>query len=310
MKRLFIFGVLFIFCGAIYVAWWPGNRTPQQFGILKGSSAAGIARELKASGLIGSPRLFRVWVRFLGSPNDLQPGVYHLLPGYTGYRIYRQIRRGPPLVRVTFPEGWTARQMAELLESRGITTQADFMNVVERDKREGFLFPDTYFFNQALSADVVVKRLVQRFDEQAPSDLAAQAKVMKLTPRELVTVASLVEKEARVPEERPVIAGVFYNRLRKRWRLESCATVQYALGNWKARLTYKDLEINHPYNTYRHFGLPPGPICNPGKASLEAASHPAKTDVLFFVAEGNGTHRFSKYYKEHLNAKKQTQHKL
>jgi len=132
--------------------------------------------------------------------------------------------------------------------------------------------------------------------------MTAQAKALHLSYAQIVTLASLVEKEARAPQERPLIAGVFYNRLRKHWRLESCATVEYALGTWKPQLTYKDLDVQSPYNTYRHFGLPPGPICNPGAASLEAAAHPAPTDMMFFVADGQGTHRFSRYYKEHLAA--------
>ena len=130
-------------------------------------------------------------------------------------------------------------------------------------------------------------------------------KALKLSYGHIVTLASLVEKEARVPQERAVIAGVFYNRLRKRWRLESCASVEYALGKWKRKLSYKDLAVDSPYNTYLHFGLPPGPICNPGQAALEAAAHPAATDMMFFIAEGDGTHRFSRYYKEHLEGKRQ-----
>jgi UPF0755 protein len=114
----------------------------------------------------------------------------------------------------------------------------------------------------------------------------------------------LVEREAQAPQERPLIAGVFYNRLRKHWYLESCATVEYALGAWKPHLTYKDLQVVSPYNTYRHPGLPPGPICNPGAAALNAAAHPAETDMMFFVADGQGTHRFSRYYNEHLAVQK------
>ena len=130
-----------------------------------------------------------------------------------------------------------------------------------------------------------------------------QAKTLHLS-WQVVILASLVEREARVPQERPLIAGVFYNRLKKHLRLESCATVEYALGAWKPKLTYKDLEVESPYNTYKHSGLPPGPICNPGKASLDAAAHPEPTEMMFFVAHGDGTHQFSKDYKEHLEVQK------
>jgi UPF0755 protein len=289
---------------AAYMGFWPGHSEKQRFVVLKGASARAIARDLRAARLIGSSTAFRIGAKLQGSHDAMRPGVYSLEPGWTGWRIARQLRRGPPLMRVTFPEGWTSRQMAELLENRGVTSAAEFIAIVQKDKREGFLFPDTYFFDQGLDAQQVIGRMVHRFHEEEPKDMLAQTKVLHLSYPQIVTLASLVEREARVPSERAVIAGVFYNRLRKHWRLESCATVEYALGAWKPQLTYKDLEINSPYNTYKHAGLPPGPICNPGKASLEAAAHPAATDMMFFVAGGNGTHRFSKYYKEHLDVQK------
>ena len=144
-------------------------------------------------------------------------------------------------------------------------------------------------------------RMIQSMAQALDSSWAGRAPDLPLVDkRQALTLASIVEREARVPQERPLIAGVFLNRLRRHWYLESCATVEYALGSWKARLRYKDLQVDSPYNTYRHPGLPPGPICNPGAASLEAASHPEKTDMMFFVAEGGGAHQFSRYYKEHL----------
>jgi UPF0755 protein len=176
---------------------------------------------------------------------------------------------------------------------------------VDKDKREGFLFPDTYFFEQRIAAPQVIDRMIHRFHEKEPKDLLSQGKAMRLSYLQVVTLASLVEKEARVPDERPLIAGVYLNRLHKHMRMEADPTVQYALGGWKPQLTYKDLDVDSPYNTYRHAGLPPGPICNPGLASLEAASHPAQTDMLFFFAEGGGKHRFSKDYKEHMAAQKE-----
>ena len=274
-----------------------------RFQVRKGLSARQIARDLHDSGLIRHPWSYWAWAR-LNRRKSARPGVYELSPRASGFSIYRQLLQGPPLARVTFPEGWTARQMASLLETRGVCPAADFLAVVEREKREGFLFPDTYFFEQELPAATVVARLIGRFREKAPKDFQERAKAMKLSYGQLVTLASIVEKEARVPPERPLIAGVFFNRLKKRWYLESCATVEYALGVWKPRLTYKDLEVQSPYNTYRHAGLPPGPICDPGAAALEAAAHPEKTDMMFFVADGQGTHRFSRYYKEHLDIQK------
>jgi UPF0755 protein len=244
-----------------------------------------------------------LWAKLPGH-KAIRPGVYEISPRAWGFSIYRQLLKGPPKVRVTFPEGWTSQQMAQLLESRGVCSAADFLAVVRKEKREGFLFPDTYFFEQGLPAETIVARLIERFREKVPKDFKDQGIALKLSYGQLVTLASIVEREARAAQERPLIAGVFYNRLRKHWHLESCATVEYALGGWRPRLTYKDLNVASPYNTYRHQGLPPGPICNPGAAALEAASHPAKTDMMFFVADGQGTHRFSKYYDEHLEVQR------
>lgn len=294
---------LFIAALLAYIVIWPGHSGEQRFVVDKGASARSIARNLQDARLISSAFVFRVWAKVLGN-SGLHPGVYTLKPGWSGLKTYKQMRKGPPLERVTFPEGWTAKQMAELLESRGVTAAAGFLNYVQKKNMEGFLFPDTYFFDQGLDPDKVVARMVHRFHEAEPKDMLTQAKVLHLSYRQIVILASIVEREARVPAERPVIAGVFLNRLRKHWRLESCATVEYALGQWKPKLRYKDLDVESPYNTYRHAGLPPGPIGNPGKAALEAAAHPATTDAMFFVADGNGTHRFSKYYEEHLAAQR------
>jgi len=273
------------------------------FQVRKGIAARDIARDLHDDGLIRHPWTFLIWVKLLGA-RAIRPGVYDLSSRASGFGIYRTFLKGPQLVRVTFPEGWTAKQMAALLDARGVTISTEFLTIVGKEKREGYLFPDTYFFEQGLPADAVIDRLVARFKEKVPKDFQAQAKALKVSYGQLVTMASIVEREARVPQERPLIAGVFFNRLKKHWYLESCATVEYSLGAWKPHLNYKDLDVKSPYNTYRHPGLPPGPICNPGAAALEAAAHPAQTDMMFFVADGQGTHRFSRYYKEHLDVQK------
>jgi UPF0755 protein len=274
-----------------------------RFQVQKGHSAREVARELQAQGVIR----YR-WTFLLGSKifrhKAIRPGVYDISADESGLTLYRQFLQGPPKVRVTFPEGWTAKQMASLLETRGVCPADAFLDMVSREKREGFLFPDTYFFEEGLSADLIVQRLVERFREKVPKDFKEQAKALRLSYGQLVTLASIVEREARAAQERPLIAGVFYNRLKKHWYLESCATVEYALGSWKPHLTYKDLAVESPYNTYRHAGLPPGPICNPGAAALDAAAHPAQTDMMFFVADSSGTHRFSRDYDEHLAVQK------
>jgi UPF0755 protein len=286
-----------------------GEKSPsgmeRPFTVPKGSSVHDVARRLEAEGFVTSARTFLLWTRLQGGKSAIRPGIYSLSPKEGIRSILMKLQKGPPLMRVTFPEGWTAKQMNGLLEARGITAPGEFLSLVDREKREGYLFPDTYFFQQGLPARTVVDRLVARFNEMAPRDLAERARALRMTPKDLVTLASLVEKEARVAEERPLIAGVYLNRLRKRMRLEADPTVQYALGAWKERLNYKDLDVKSPYNTYRHAGLPPGPICNPGAGSLQAAAHPASTDALFFVADlQTGRHRFSRTYQEHLAVQK------
>ncbi len=306
-SKILKFVILFtVLCGIAFVwAFQPfSSPTIVRFQVRKGLPARGIAKDLSDQGLLRYPWSFLIWVKLLGHPGAIKPGVYELSSRASGLSIFRTFRKGPPLMRVTFPEGWTAKQMAALLDAKGITPAADFLALVDKEKREGFLFPDTYFLEQGLLPEQVIARLTERFQQKEPKDFKDRAKAMKLSYGQLVTLASIVEREARAPQERPIIAGVFYNRLRKHWYLESCATVEYSLGAWKPHLTYKDLKVDSPYNTYRHAGLPPGPICNPGAAALEAAAHPAQTDMMFFVADGQGTHRFSRYYNEHLAVQK------
>lgn len=213
--------------------------------------------------------------------------------------------------RFTVPEGLHLRQVASLLQDRGVVDQQSFMrscrstDIIKRygipfDTVEGFLFPDTYLVAGGLDAEEIVEIMVERFFERLD-----EIKPPPYTDQELeeaVTIASLVEREAVIDEERPLIAAVFYNRLAQNKRLESCATVQYILGKTKERLLHSDLRTPSPYNTYLHVGLPPGPIANPGAASLRAALFPAEVDYLFFVSRGNGTHHFSSTYEEHLRA--------
>jgi UPF0755 protein len=304
--RILFTGIGFSVLIALGFFWLGGSSEREKavhFQLRRGLSGRQIAKDLHDHGIIGHPARFWLWTKVLGAKR-IKPGVYDIPSNSSGLTIYRQFVKGPPLVSVTLPEGLTAKEMGARLEASGICTAKDFVSAVEKENLEGYLFPDTYLFDQETSAPRVVSRLRARFNEMVPQDFSERARALKLTERQLVTLASLVEKEARAAHERPIIAGVFLNRLKKKMLLESCATVQYALGSWKSRLLYKDLKVNSPYNTYLHYGLPPGPICNPGRAALDAAAHPDPTDMLFFVADGQGTHRFTRYYRDHLNAKK------
>jgi UPF0755 protein len=226
--------------------------------------------------------------------------------------ILRVFARGViSMQRFTVPEGLHIRQVAELLESLGIVPSEEFLNACSNRRllekygipfssAEGFLFPDTYVVAKGLDAVQIADVMIRRF-----FDVLAEIPFTGYNQEELrrvVIIASLVEEEAKLDEERALIAAVFYNRLKGGKRLESCATVQYILQKPKERLLFSDLKAESPYNTYLHTGLPPGPIANPGRKSLVAALRPAAVEYLFFVVKMNGSHHFSSTYEEHLKA--------
>ena len=249
----------------------------------------------------------RIW----GQPGLLKAGTYRLEGTYRPVDVFRMLAEGRvEQVSVTLPEGLTAREMAGILERAGITDAGAFAALaydpgapgrwgLPGPSLEGFLFPDTYRFARGLPPDRVVSVLVGRFLEVA-EPLRADAERLGLDLLGWVTLASMVEAEAARDEERPLVAAVFLNRLRRGMRLESDPTVIYGLRDFDGNLTRAHLETDHPYNTYTRTGLPPGPICNPGRASLEAAARPAGVDFLYFVSRNDGTHVFSRTYREHL----------
>jgi UPF0755 protein len=238
-------------------------------------------------------------------------------------RILRDLVQGRgELARVTIPEGFAVWQMAERLAAEGICSAGDFLR--EAAPWEGFLFPETYFFDPGAGARRVVEVMRARMDvvwKEVFAEAAGKGAVVDegktplfpddrfrfsdgrvWTVRQAVTLASLVERETRLAEERPRVAGVYHNRLKKGMRLECDPTVQYALGGWKNPLYKRDLEVESPYNTYRRYGLPPGPIASPGRGSLAASLEPAPVDSLYFVSDAAGGHRFSSTYADHQRA--------
>ena len=207
-------------------------------------------------------------------------------------------------------------QIITTLEEKGVTTREEFLDAAANGdynydyigekgdalRVQGYLFPETYLFEKGISAYDVINTMIAQFDSLLTDEWKAQLATRGLSIHDWVTMASIVEKEAVVQEDRPIIAGVFYNRLDQGMLLQSCATVQYALGEVKPVLTNEDVAVDSPYNTYIHEGLPPTPIASPGEASLEAALYPADTTYLFFVAKPNGAHIFTNTYEEHLAA--------
>ena len=265
----------------------------------RGSSLADIAALLESRGIIRNALAFRVLARVRHADEQVRAGAYAFAPHETASEILDQLVSGGAQVAtwVTIPEGFTARQIAQRLQAEGVGRADAF----ERSFRghEGFLFPSTYLIPLAATPSQVTRMLTDQFAKELPPDAAQRAAALHVTLQQAVTVASLVEREAKIEADRPLIAGVIYNRLRLGMPLQVDATIEYALPKHKTALSLHDLQIDSPYNTYEHAGLPPTPISNPGLPSLLAALHPAKTDALYYVYCGNGHHVFAKTLTEH-----------
>jgi len=281
-----------------------------------GASLHVIARRLEAVGLIGAPRVFAMYARLRGAASDLKAGRYRLVAG-TGYGGLLEALRSGMVVTVplTIPEGLTLREIAPRIagftgdSARAILTLLEDPSWVEEFRLpgptlEGYLFPETYRFSEDTPAPSIVRTMIARYHAFWGTAEKAAADSLGLSEREVVTLASIVEEEVRRAEERPLIAGVYLNRLEIGMLLQADPTVQYALGQHRARLLFRDIDAvaDNPYNTYTHPGLPPGPIASPGQASLRATLHPAHHAFLFFVAREDGSHEFTRTNREHLNA--------
>jgi UPF0755 protein len=278
--------------------------------IPEGSSGKEIGAILQDAGVVYSKKVFVLAVRLTGSTRRLKTGLYKFFPRKGLVGAFWKVTHGrSEQALITIPEGFTSDDIAKKLASQQIVKYNDFLAYVQANKLEGRLFPDTYYFAFAMKAKDAADKMISEYNKHFTPQMAQKARASRLGENGVLTLASIVEKEAMKDEERPLIAGVFMNRLEKRMYLESCATVQYALGEHKARLSYKDTQVDSPYNTYRHIGLPPGPICNPGIASIMAALNPALTDDMFFVAADSGTHVFSRYYSQHLKSKREIKKK-
>jgi UPF0755 protein len=289
--------------------------------IKPGQGLKSITRLLADEQIIRRPWMFEWWVRFKHLDKRLRVGTYELAVGESIPVVLQKLINGQTvLVGITILEGMTLPQIAGALAARlpDIDT-ARFMRLATDSAfiagqntfpgaatLEGFLFPDTYRWEEHVSDTAVIRTMLGNFKQVFLEEYARSARRPALSLYELVILASIVEREAQRAEERPIIAAVFYNRLHKRIYLESCATINYFLDpqDRKRVLTFQDLKTPSPYNTYLHLGLPPGPIGSPGRASIRAAMNPADTDVLYFVAKGDGSHYFSATLAEHVNAKR------
>jgi UPF0755 protein len=324
VKRLALATIALLAIGGVAAAVWvyllvsrpyKGYPDAETFvEIVPGSNTQTMGRVLSDAGVIANPSAFRIAVWMRGAGRRLQAGEYRFEAPMTPAAVVDKIARGDVFLRpVTFREGLTIRQMAAIFEERGFGPQgtfmasaskADLVRALDPDARnlEGYLFPDTYALPRRTTADQLTARMIARFEKALTPEIRQEATARGLSLRELVTLASLVEKETAKPEERPIVAAVYRNRLRIGMALQCDPTVIYALeraGRYTGNITRADLAFDSPYNTYRYPGLPPGPIAAPGQASLEAAAKPADVTYLYFVSRNDGSHAFATTLDEH-----------
>jgi UPF0755 protein len=279
-----------------------------------GYSTRRIAAELKKAGVIRSERVFELW-HVLHPKPSLKAGEYLFDRQATLPQVYGRIARGDIYFHVvTIPEGYTMFDIAKAMEDAGLGSAADFLHIAETHTSlisdlapqatslEGYLFPNTYQFTRTESLEEMAAAMVHQFRVVAQQIGLNSSPNSNVNVHKIVTMASIVEKETAAPEERPRVASVYYNRLTQKIALDADPSVIYAellAGTYQGALHHADLAVDSPYNTYRFPGLPPGPIGNPGRSSLEAALHPDSTDFLYFVSDGNGHHRFARSLEEH-----------
>ena len=294
----------------------PGGA-PIRVIVPKGATFKAAADSMHKAGLVGSSFLFKLYARAKQTDRNIKPGTYLIKRGTPWSEILSALHGGHGLVNtITIPEGFTIARIAPML-AQALSVPLDSVNAAVRDTAiihrvsspgptlEGYLFPDTYAFPDGTRPRDAILEMVKRFEREWKPEWNAQLSAISLNRHQVVTLASIVEREAKVATERPIIAGVYHNRLREKMLLQADPTVQYARGQHTTRLLLKDLEIDSPYNTYKYTGLPPGPIASPGGASLVATLYPATVPFLYFVAAPDGHHEFRKTLAEHQAAVRQ-----
>lgn len=329
--RVLFFLLIFVMAvsmGYVYLQLQPPTANTgetKKITIPAGSSVRAIGEILEEAGLIKDATMFSLYAKTSDNGSKLQAGDYQFTVGQPITALIDGMAGGKVVmdtVRFTIPEGWNVGQMATSLAEKGIVNKEAFLKELEHGdfsefpfvssipakegrkyRLEGYLFPETYEVKKGATEHEVIAKMLSQFQKEMQPEWLAELKKRNISLDDAVTLASIVEREVVVDQERPVVAGVFYNRIRDHWMLQSCATVQFILGKQRDRITFNDLKIESPYNTYLHQGLPPGPIANPGRASLQAVVKPAHHDYFFFVTKKDGTseHYFSKTLEEHMS---------
>ena len=313
---LFVMVVAFVIIPLAGSSPYTGERgVPVYFTVRPGMSVSEIGKELYERGIIDSEMKFWWTAKLNGFENKVKSGTFAMQTGMTPRDALEILVYGNTVtIRFTIPEGFSVRDIAQRLDDEGLVKADAFISLAKtyrpypyveehenvRYAVEGFLFPDTYEINGEFDAARIMQMMAENFDRRLTKEMRDRAREMDLSIYELVTLASLVEKEAYHEEDRPIIAQIFLKRLRLGMPLQADPTVQYLLDAPKEDLLYRDTEIESPYNTYQNVGLPPGPIASPGTASLMAVLHPADTNYLYFVADRNGNNYYTTNYADHL----------
>lgn len=297
---------------------------PFLYHVKSGSGFYKVAEDLSSEGVIRSITFFKLIGKLRDASSRIKAGYYKLDSGMSAHRILDTLLEGKVhTVRVTVPEGKDNRHVARIIAASGLVKEEDFLQAASdatllreagleaalpyAKTSEGFLFPDTYLVPWGATAHEIVRMMLANFRQQVGKELLTKMADSPLGLYKTIILASIVEREAASPIERPKIAGVFVNRERIGMKFESCATIQYILGEVREKLYYSDLKRESPYNTYLHAGYPAGPIANPGKSSIAAAAEPEKHEFLYFVSRNDGTHVFSKTGAEHNRAAREFQ---
>ena len=272
--------------------------------IPKGASPHKIARILKDLDIISSQEIFLFLIKIKNYSKKLQAGLYDFNKKDSFFTIINKLKNGDSKnIKVVIPEGFNIEQIAKVLSDNNICNENKFIELATLQNLEGYLFPNTYFLLPQMDEQEVIKIMNDEFNKFWTKEKEEILKQTNKSKKDIIILASIVEKEAVEDSERPIIAGIFINRLSKDMRLESCATILYTMGITKKRLTFEDLKFESPYNTYKYKGLPPGPICNPGANAIDAVLNPIVTENLYFVSKGDGTHYFSSTFGQHIKNK-------
>ena len=302
--------------------YWPQNDINNKIkvNIPKGSTLAQISEILEGKEIVTNGHMFITATRLMGYSNKIPAGIFALKNAKSNYRIVKQLIQGnPEMIRVTLLEGWTISQVtkaisdslnisSEILSSLCYDEQFIQELGLEANSLEGYLYPDTYLFLESENdPKEILKQAISEFNSVFNDNFRKRAEQVGFTVNEVLTMASIIEGEAIFDIERPIISAVYHNRLKKRMLLQADPTVQYIIEDGPRRLRLSDLKIDSPYNTYVYRGLPPGPISNPGRASILAALYPDDNDYIFFVARGDGYHTFTTTIEEHNRAKREFQ---